>query len=527
MGGGRRSLSLFCLLLCLCFLIIATLAHGATYYVSPSGSDAATGTSAAPFRTFARSVAMLNSGDTLMVRSGTYTEPLDLGPLGENAKVVVIRAEVPRKAIIDGSDGPFSIGAETRVSKINLIGLVGVGSECGFRFGNASNITLRNCEARTCWRGLNASNGSNFLMEDCDIHNNRFGVMFGFEGTTGVAGITIRCCRSINNTDSEHLANTDGFIIEGNCSRVLITDSIAKGSADSGFDIKPEYSRVERCQALDNYVSGFKFWRQGSLLANCLAAGNGIHGVVIGANGVRLWNCTFARNGEGYSMQLEAPDNSTVVVRNCIFYGNAINLMQPTMYNDNCNLYWVAGKQVMIWRGQTGLRVNNMASGRRPLGPQSIVADPAFTAPGADNYRPAATSPALGEGVWNPLYALDVFGNRRLANAVDLGAIAYTVASAPAAPLALQATALPTASGIVRLQVHASTAATAEVLIRNLAGRIVAALGIQSLQQGPNTLLWNGRSAQGTVAPVGTYLAEITGHTATGESVSCIVRMHK
>ncbi|MHB8994374.1 MAG: right-handed parallel beta-helix repeat-containing protein [Armatimonadota bacterium] len=464
-----------------------------------------------------------------MVRSGTYTERLDLSPLGENDRAIVIRAEVPRKAIIQRGwvSEDFCVGAESRVSKINLIGLVTTGTEYGFLFRNASNVTLRNCEARACYRGLTASNGSNFLMEDCDIRGNRFGVLFGYEGTTGVAGITIRRCRSINNTDAEHLANTDGFLIEGNCSRVLITDSLAKGNADSGFDIKPTNSRVERCQALDNYVSGFKFWRSGSLLANCLAAGNGIHGVVIGANGVRLWNCTFARNGEGYSMQLEAPDNRTVLVRNCIFYGNAINLMQPTMYNDNCNLYWVAGKQVMIWRGQTGLRINKMASGRKPLGPRSIVANPVFVAPGLDDYRLSATSPALSVGVWNPLYALDLFGNRRLANAVDLGPIAYNVASAPTPPLALQAVALTTGSGAIQLQVHASAAATAEVLIRNVAGRIVGTLGSQPLQRGQNTLLWSGRSLLGTSAPAGTYLAEINGRTATGESVVCLVRLHK
>lgn len=529
--SGRQSFLpvLSASLCCLCLLIVGTLAHGAIYYVSPSGNDAASGNSTSPFRTFAKSISMLNSGDTLMVRSGTYMDRLDLSPLGENDRAIVIRAEVPRKAIIQRGwvSEDFCVGAESRVSRINLVGLVTTGTEYGFLFRNASNVTLRNCEARACYRGLMASNGSNFLMEDCDIRGNRFGVLFGYQGTTGVAGITIRRCRSINNTDAEHLANTDGFLIEGNCSRVLITDSIAKGSVDSGFDIKPAYSRLERCQALDNDVSGFKFWQPSSLLANCVAAGNGIHGVAIAGNGVRLWNCTFANNGEGYSMQLEAPDNRTVVVRNCIFCGNPINLTQPTMYNDNCNLYWIAGKQVMIWRGQTGLRISNMASGKKPLGPRSIVANPGFVAPGVEDYRLSAASPALSKGIWNPLYALDLFGNRRLTNAVDLGAIASNITSAPAPPLALQAVAVPTASGAVQLQVHASAAATAEVLIRNLAGRIVGALSSQALEPGQNTLLWSGRSTQGTSAPAGTYLAEINGRTATGESVVCLVRLHK
>jgi hypothetical protein len=49
-------------------------AAGATYYVSPSGSDGAAGTLAAPWKTVAKGIRSLFPGDTLLVRNGTYVE---------------------------------------------------------------------------------------------------------------------------------------------------------------------------------------------------------------------------------------------------------------------------------------------------------------------------------------------------------------------------------------------------------------------------------------------------------------------
>ena len=51
-----------------------THAEATTYYVSPAGSDGASGTVVAPFRTLARAITALHPGDTLVVRNGIYRE---------------------------------------------------------------------------------------------------------------------------------------------------------------------------------------------------------------------------------------------------------------------------------------------------------------------------------------------------------------------------------------------------------------------------------------------------------------------
>src|SRR5436305_7611508 len=59
-------------------LAIATIgqasAAGAARAVSPTGSDSAEGTEAAPWRTIQHALTSLGAGDTLVVHGGTYVE---------------------------------------------------------------------------------------------------------------------------------------------------------------------------------------------------------------------------------------------------------------------------------------------------------------------------------------------------------------------------------------------------------------------------------------------------------------------
>jgi hypothetical protein len=50
----------------------AQVSAGSTYYVSPDGSDTAAGTEAAPFRTIQKAASLVDAGDTVVVRAGTY-----------------------------------------------------------------------------------------------------------------------------------------------------------------------------------------------------------------------------------------------------------------------------------------------------------------------------------------------------------------------------------------------------------------------------------------------------------------------
>ncbi len=45
------------------------------YYVSPSGNDINPGTEASPFRNIQRAADIVNPGDTVIVKDGTYSAP--------------------------------------------------------------------------------------------------------------------------------------------------------------------------------------------------------------------------------------------------------------------------------------------------------------------------------------------------------------------------------------------------------------------------------------------------------------------
>ncbi|MBM3475572.1 MAG: hypothetical protein FJX75_20090 [Armatimonadetes bacterium] len=93
--------------------------------------------------------------------------------------------------------------------------------------------------------------------------------------------------------------------------------------------------------------------------------------------------------------------------------------------------------------------------------------------------------------------------------------------------LALTAAAAPTASGASQITVSLSRAASVQTTIRNLAGRVVAALPPRDLPAGTSTLLWNGLSSTGTAAPPGRYLVIVEARTAGGASARCIVPLQR
>lgn len=103
------------IMLCQSFLCGALTA--ATYYVSPGGNDAHSGTSEQqPLKMVQSAVDRMDSGDTLVVLDGTYVGTLKL------KSGVTIKAKNPRKVVFSGAE-PLSKGFEKHkgnIYKINI-----------------------------------------------------------------------------------------------------------------------------------------------------------------------------------------------------------------------------------------------------------------------------------------------------------------------------------------------------------------------------------------------------------------------
>src|SRR6266404_5609073 len=107
----------------------AATGSGVCYYVSPTGSDSNAGTSAAPFLTIQHAANVVNPGDMVIVRDGTYNNPAVSGVGskliimtrgGTVANHVVFIAEHKWGAKIDGLNNTSATGWEFSANYIDV-----------------------------------------------------------------------------------------------------------------------------------------------------------------------------------------------------------------------------------------------------------------------------------------------------------------------------------------------------------------------------------------------------------------------
>lgn len=84
--------------------VFSSISQAATYYVSPDGSDSAAGSLAAPFKTIQKAMNVVNPGDVVMLRGGTYRETVSASRGGNAANPVTVQAYPGEVPVIKGSD---------------------------------------------------------------------------------------------------------------------------------------------------------------------------------------------------------------------------------------------------------------------------------------------------------------------------------------------------------------------------------------------------------------------------------------
>jgi len=83
-----------------------------TLFVSPDGDDANSGTPEKPFSTLSHAFALVQAGETVSIRGGTYHEgQLQFANNGQAGRPIVVRAHPGEKVILDGTDTSLTDGA--------------------------------------------------------------------------------------------------------------------------------------------------------------------------------------------------------------------------------------------------------------------------------------------------------------------------------------------------------------------------------------------------------------------------------
>ena len=341
----------------LALLLSCGTASAATYYVAPSGDDAAAGTQAAPFKSFAHAQDVAAPGDTVYFRGGVYAytaatsncatrraivSAVVLNKSGEDGKPIRYWAYPGEAPVFDFSamkDDCRVKGIEVVADWVHLKGLEVTGvpqqpenhlnhESWGVWVNGSHNIFEQLNLHHNMGPGLFIKDGGYNLVLNSDSHHNydpytsngagQSADGFGAHISAGHPGNVFRGCRAWDNSD-------DGFDLIRAYSPVTIEYSwawqqgylpgtrtalpagngngIKAGGYGGGYDARAVKHTVRFSVAFDNKVSGF--------YANH-------HPVALD-----FYNNTAFDNGIDFNMLGVAPDGSPVylgTLRNNLAY---------------------------------------------------------------------------------------------------------------------------------------------------------------------------------------------------------------
>jgi parallel beta-helix repeat protein len=414
-------LQFFRLVPALAALGLAAPASAATYTVAPVGNDAGNGIST-PFRTFARGVQALRSGDTLVLQPGVYTA----GSWIYTSRVT-IRGGGMGDVVLDGSGATAQDGINLYQSHGSTLQDLKFRNcrRVGVFIGESNGVTVRNCEiTANGGNGLLSGHASDLLVENCTVASNGSHGVYFSEG-----GDRLRLLRS-------RLTGNARAGVQINAHQ---EDGV---TADSNFDGRSEDCRVEGNTITGNgTLGGAAIALMGvsnSLFVNNLLADNLAGGMTLwddeaGADyackGNRIYfNTVVSTKSRGYhGVKFETGSTGNELLNNIISWnsGPAIETDEPLISNYNClaGTSTVNGRNLSSWRALTGNDLN------------SVEGSPRLDAA----YHPLSTSPAREGGVALPNLDLDHDGTARPQGPnPDLGCFEepYGVVTPPAPPAA-------------------------------------------------------------------------------------------
>ena len=335
----------------LAVLLTPALARAAEYYVSPTGSDSAAGTSAAPFATLSKANSAAGAGDTIWVHGGTYyiTSQLTLSKSGTSdtnrTKIWAVAGEKPLLDISrynttnTAADVPAVLvtGSWMHLRGLEIanakVGASGDHSYSLLRTKNASNNTFELLDLHGGFGPglfIDTGNGGNLIL-NCDSYDNydvngsqgdgQNGDGFGVHYQTSGPSTVIRGCRAWNDSD-------DGYDFISQEVPVTIEDSFAisngRGSGGNGNGFKIGSSQTGIRHIVRNNVA----WKNkaAGFYANHSTGGN------------TWYNNTSYMNGSAqYNMLASSFDSSGNVTGTITLSGSKAHIMRNNIGFPNKN----------------------------------------------------------------------------------------------------------------------------------------------------------------------------------------------
>ncbi len=155
----------------LALLLLTPAVFGATYYISPDGSNDNSGSQQHPWKTIAKANEMLGPGDTVILAAGRYEGLIEPARSGRKDAPITFRSEPSQPAVILGADSSDGYRTCIRLKDRQYIVIEGLRllpSRGGWmKLDQASHCVIRDCH-------MEAAIGVYNPVECRDCHYNRY-----------------------------------------------------------------------------------------------------------------------------------------------------------------------------------------------------------------------------------------------------------------------------------------------------------------------------------------------------------------
>lgn len=365
-----------------------TTTAGRTYYVATTGSDANLGTEALPFRTLAHSVAVLEPGDTLFVRAGTYAEAIHDIPSGTWWSAPVTVAAYPGETAtvkpgVTGWPAVYLYNRSYIVLRRLVFDCAGLADQIGVFIDDASHhIRLEDCEVK------NAPMDGIYI--DASAHHNEMiNMAIHHNGTT----------------DFDH-----GIYIRGASN--LVESSEIYQNAGWGVHVFKQGGTG---------VANYNIVRNNRIHDNARIGARGVGIILSSGNGNLAYNNLIWGNTGGIQIAYGTP-TGTEVCNNTIYANRNYGIR---IYSDGTDSIV---KNNILYENETwayGAQFSDSGTGTQSSN-NLIGIDPMFVDVPARDFHLQAGSPAIDQGVPVSIVTTDFDGTPRPQGAaVDIGAFEY------------------------------------------------------------------------------------------------------
>ncbi|MCF6148006.1 MAG: hypothetical protein E3K37_05050 [Candidatus Kuenenia sp.] len=333
------------------------------YYMASNGSDKNEGYVDSPWATFAYAIKKLQPGDTLILKDGTYYQPLVVNVSGTEISPITIKAQNDGKTIIDGQSNkrPCHVlgSVSVPVQDVIIEGIVCKNSNNDVISVFRSNrITIKRVSAYNAGTGncmgFSVSFSSSILLEDCTASGsgrNLFNIL-------ECQNVTLRRCWGSWESHSGGGGGNNCFVLYGsddciieNCVGMMdpASDEVVDGVqvwANTGNDT------ADRNKIYGSIIYGVSGW--------AYSISSAVHRI----EGNRFYDNVSINNANGFYQRADADlqvRNLTIVDTNNIAFA-----LQEYSYEPKDSDYEIRGdfRNSILQSGDSGLGINDSKSPR-------------------------------------------------------------------------------------------------------------------------------------------------------------------